>query len=84
MSPEVSGKRKAINEARRFINPKIIPRERTEAFEITTNGEIRAPILDEATHTACPIVLISVEYNSGVETHVAFYKNKFSAQINSN
>jgi hypothetical protein len=77
--PEVSGNMLAAAAANRFMTASTIPTEKFPSDDTTTKGEVNAPILEQAIHTAWPMVLIFVVYSSGVDTQVAFYaRDKYS------
>jgi hypothetical protein len=68
----VSGRKLAATAPMTFITHSTMPTVTFEADEMTMKGEQKAPNLEKATHIAWPTVRMSVEYSSGVVTHVAF------------
>lgn len=65
-----------------FITHSTMPTVTLLALEMTMKGAQKAPNLLNATAEACPTVRISVEYSSGVVTHVAFCVHKIIKIIN--
>ena len=74
--PDVSGNILAAAAASRFMTASTRPTEKLPSEDTTTKGDVKAPSFEQATHTAWPMVRISVLYSSGVDTQVAFCENK--------
>ena len=74
--PDVSGNILAAAAASRFMTASTRPTEKFPSDDTTTKGDVKAPSFEQATHTAWPMVRISVLYSSGVDTQVAFCENK--------
>ena len=70
--PVVSGSILQATAPITFITHSAIPTVTFDAEDTTMNGAQKAPSLEQATAVAWPTVRISVEYSSGVVTHVAF------------
>ena len=70
--PVVSGSILQATAPITFITQRTIPTVTFDAEDTTMNGAKKAPNLQRATAVAWPTVRISVEYSSGVVTHVAF------------
>jgi len=69
----VSGRKLAAMAPMTFMTQSTMPTVTSLALEMTRYGALKDPNLLIATHVEWPTVRISVEYSSGVVTHVAFY-----------
>ena len=68
----VSGRKVHATALMTFMMHSTMPTVTVLAEDTTMKGAQKAPILEKATHMACPTVRMSVEYSSGVVTQVAF------------